>query len=71
MQIDINPDALELPALIFIPERGLLVHIRTRLPGGQWEIVQDYTVRTMGARELQGLLLSARYWANKEKERRR
>jgi hypothetical protein len=70
MQIDINPDTLALPAIVFIPERDLLVHIRSRLSDNRWEVVQDYTVRTIGTWELQALLMSARYWANQKGERR-
>ena len=70
MTIDINPDNLVLPAIVFIPERDLLVHVRSRLSDNRWEVVQDYTVKTMGTWELQALLMAARYWANKGEERR-
>ena len=70
MFIDINPDNLTLPAIVFIPERDLLVHVRSRLSEHRWEVIQDYTVKAMGVWELQALLLSARYWANKGEERR-
>lgn len=70
MVIDINPDTLALPAIVFIPERDLLVYIRSRLSDHTWEVVQDYTVRTMGYWEMQALLISARHWANHKGERR-